>query len=277
MYKETDRVVYPLTKKLADEFAVASWAGERDMSEAHIAWLLIELEEGRFYSPTWTKAYIKTEKRWYRVDGQHSSTMLSQQKDFPKGLFVTIRKFECDTLSDLVGLHSTFDNRRSVREGKDYAKSVMATNSILAQSDISPRSAYSLASGIAVANGPDERLKLSPQGRARLINECPEFIVAAGTLLAGKHKVGMTAAMYLTWLVGDPNAWTSFWTEVLQDKGAAGSPARALCNFLKHKHGNSTEAVRMLFVKCLHAWNAFRRGATSNLNYYPTAEVPKVI
>ena len=273
-----------LTKKIVTEFAEATWAGERDQSATHVAWLKIEYEEGRFIPPTWTRARILIPGNilvpgtWYRVDGQHSSNMLKNLSPFPKNLEATVREIECDTESDLVTLHSIFDQRRGARDSSAYAKSVMATDVLLFPSKLPAKTAHSVASGIAVASNPDSRLRMSALGRARLLNECPEFIVAACHLLEGhKLKVGLTAAMYLTWQVNDLPAWTKFWTDVLEDLGDAKSPARTLHNYLQSPQGISTEAIRTLMVKCLHAWNAYRHGSTTALSYYRGAPVPKVV
>ena len=33
---------------------------------------------------------------------------------------------------------------------------------------------------------------------------------------------------------------------------------------------------REFYVKCIHAWNAWRRNETTNLNYYADADVPAI-
>ena len=39
---------------------------------------------------------------------------------------------------------------------------------------------------------------------------------------------------------------------------------------------NLCRSKRWVGMKCLHAWNACRKGETTNLNYYAKADVPSV-
>ena len=80
-----------------------------------------------------------------------------------------------------------------------------------------------------------------------------------------------------------------FWT-LVKDESAPNrdDPTRVLNRYLLRTalagggpasnaaHGKKLVDFREMYVKCLHAWNAWRKGETTNLNYYAKADVPSV-
>lgn len=289
MYTEIANYTLPLTRDLAVEYATRlAWPGDRDLSDSHVAWLKREYDIGKFYGPTWVKARL--EDRWYRMDGKHSSIMLADlDGSFPTGLKVNIREFVCETKSDLVALYATFNGRESTRGGADYAKAVMAFHSIfcngteLRDNAPPPAFAFRLASGIGLVLNPDRRRALIPRERSLLINESPEFIMAASSYAANKLcKVPVCAALFATWKTKSPR-WSTFWDEVFNETNVdPGSPTRMLSRILHELHAArvkghpSNSSHRATFVRCLHAWNAYRSGRTTTLRYCSKNPIPEV-
>lgn len=290
MFTETANYITPLTRELAQEFATKlAWPGDRDHRPMHEAWLRKEYEAGRFYGPHWSKALLKG--RWYRVDGKHSSMMLSKlDGEFPRHLNVNIKEFACETEGDLVSLYAAFDSRESARGGADYAKSAMAfrpefCDGVAIRDDAPlPKAAFLLATGISIATSPNKLKMLKPRDRSLLINESPQFIVDASRYATLKYcRSGVAAALFATWKTGSPT-WRKFWDEVFMDSNPdVGSPSRTLCRYLRDcavasKNGRpSKQNVRCLFVKCIHAWNAHRAGMTTTLHYYGDKPIPAVL
>jgi hypothetical protein len=85
-----------------------------------------------------------------------------------------------------------------------------------------------------------------------------------------------------TWLKNRAKA-AEFWAAVRDETGASPSlPDRKLARYLLTVGVDTgggarrvkTASSREVHVKCIHAWNAWRAGETTNLNYYPDAKTP---
>lgn len=279
MFHEKSTSTIALTRAVAEEFATASsWAGERALSQSRVRYLRQELVAGRFRSPEWALAWLNG--KWYRVNGQHSSMMLaSLNGEFPKDMKVTIKEFMCDTEDDLVRLFGTFDVRESARSGADYVGVAMAVSSQLEPARLDRLAVYKLASGMMVHEGEGVvRRKASSRERAQMVHRDPAYLVAA-TPYAKKRlfSVGASAALYATWLVRT-NAWSDFWDKTFNETAPdPNAPTRVLARFLRGENrGNSKANVRAIYVKCIHAWNAWRTGTTTNLAYHSSLAVPRV-
>jgi hypothetical protein len=78
-----------------------------------------------------------------------------------------------------------------------------------------------------------------------------------------------------------------FWLAVRDGTGATPkSPDRVLNRFLLSKavigsktsrHAAGLVSPREMFVKCLHAWNAWRRDTTTDLKYHAQAKIPAAV
>jgi len=99
----------------------------------------------------------------------------------------------------------------------------------------------------------------------------------------------IAAALYATF-EKDPEAAAKFWTSVRDETGKdPSSPERMLPRFLLKSSiglaraakggdgkGKQNAGRREMYVKCIHAWNAWRRGAKTDLKYYHDAKLPAV-
>jgi hypothetical protein len=90
--------------------------------------------------------------------------------------------------------------------------------------------------------------------------------------------------MFATWQKAKQAA-TDFWTSVRDETGPSPTtPDRRLARYLltvgldrgKGALGVRKAQPREFYVKCLHAWNAWRKQETTNLNYYADKPVPVV-
>src|SRR5262245_38081955 len=107
------------TTKLAREFAEMNSAPhDRPLSDWKMSLYEKFWEQQRFRTVTWAKAWCEETKDWYRIDGKHTSLLLTKQKEIPE-FYVTIQVYVCDTLKDVADLYSTFDTNLQTRTARD--------------------------------------------------------------------------------------------------------------------------------------------------------------
>lgn len=106
----------PLTRELARDFStMAGSPTERPLEEDHLAFLSEKATTGLLVTFYWAIAIFNGQR--FRVNGQHSSTMLTKLDDetFPVGLYVHIDEYEVDDVEGLVLLFRQFDPRKAGR------------------------------------------------------------------------------------------------------------------------------------------------------------------
>lgn len=281
----TDKKV--LTQAIAKEIAnMAGPPSERPRKESLVRFLKNRHLAGKFFSPKWAIGIVKGKK--YRVNGQHSSHMLANElaeEEFPKGMTVVIDTFRCDDQMDLADLFAQFDSSESARTEGEM---VNAHGRLHKKLDNIPTNdiRYAVA---GIANSITEcgaSGKLDREDRAKLVHENVDFVVFASRYIS-EHRLrraGIAGAMFSTYKI-DPIAAEVFWTMVKGDtNNDPDSPTRVLSNFLREansgrdKAGRSVRwAQRAFYVKCLHAWNAFRQGRNTKLNYVAKSALPEPI
>ncbi len=97
--------------------------GERELKTARVKFLKDHVKLGSFVGPGWAVATSRVTGERYRINGQHSSTMLASltPEAFPQGLLATIDYFMFDSLrEDSPGLFNLFDHPRAARTDTDY-------------------------------------------------------------------------------------------------------------------------------------------------------------
>ncbi len=278
-----------VTKSLAKEFAEMDPAPhDRPLSERRLQVYQRIFKAGGFRPVTWAKASCKETGGTYRVNGKHTSILLSGLDAMPE-FFVTIEEYSCDTLEDVVKLYSTFDSKMMSRTASDINMSFAATIPTL--SAISQRIINLSISGIAYHIWQEQMWLKQPAERAELLLEHPEFILWLEDLLVREsprsnhmRRYPVVAAMFATHQKVKGPA-TDFWTAVRDETGSKPDvPDRRLAKFLTGTGVNSGSGVkrarisnpREFYVKCLHAWNAWRKGEPTNLKYYADKDVPSI-
>src|SRR5262249_38333122 len=103
---------------------------ERPMSERRLMVYRRILAAGDFRPVTWARAWCKDESVMYRVNGQHTSTLLmgviESDQELPP-FFVTVERYECDTMEDVARLYATFDSSIGSRNSTDIILSFAST------------------------------------------------------------------------------------------------------------------------------------------------------
>lgn len=111
----------PMTKELASKFQdMEPSPTERDLDPLRVKHLSKKADEGQLVTFHWATALI--EGKEVRMNGQHSSTMLSGLNgDFPDGLYCHMDHYKVESEKGLALLFRQFDDRKSSRGPSDIA------------------------------------------------------------------------------------------------------------------------------------------------------------
>jgi hypothetical protein len=247
------------------------------------------LSNNEFRPVTWAAVYCKETRETYRVNGKHTSIMLSGMEDIPE-FFVTVERYECDTLHDVASLYNTFDSRLGSRSAHDLNLAFAATMPELA--GIQKRFIHYVVTAASYAKWGESYSAVPPQERAELLLDHGEFVAWLSEMFIAdkRHKHiqrgPVVCAMLATWYKAKSPS-TEFWSLVRDESHHdKDHPSRTLARYLARVNiasgrgsapGRTMAGARELYVKSIHAWNAFRRGSTTDLKYHASAKVPAVV
>lgn len=288
-YRHVKVEVVPLTQKLAEEFSnMGRGRGERPFKHERHSFLQVKLENGKLYPPRWRTCYVRSTGETLRLDGQHSSYMLANcNGSFPNGMVVIIDRFECDTPDDLDELFNEFDSRKSARTPSDMVVSTASRYEEL--DDVKPMVTTRILNGLAFVRAITEddaapnAKTISIEERAKNIHRYRDFIVWCAEFASASALKWdcVIAAIYMTY-VRDKDAAQQFWRMVRDESGEFGSASRSIAKVLRELDSVSNDRKsdgnrRMVYVKCLHAWNAHRENRTTRLCYHQSTATPDVV
>jgi hypothetical protein len=285
MFKYLRTEAKPLSPQLANEFATMThFDGERPLKTARLEYLRKELEEGRFYSPRWAIARIGV--KTFRMNGQHSSSVLTTSNGvFPAGLHAFIDVFEGDSEADLPDIFALFDRPESNRTGTDRVIANARVHPEL--NDVSSHNVRDACAGIAFALTQDEKSDLSVEDRAKLVHDHIDFVLWVSPFISCSRlrRTPAVAALFKTF-EKDQGAAHQFWDLVQQESHTdQNNPTRWLARLLLQISGRTKKvesrsknwSTRAIYVKCLLAWNAWRRGTVTDGKYHASSAIPKVL
>lgn len=274
--------VIPLTRDAAEEIAsLPHFEGDRpwDSTEGRrrMNWLEDRVIDGRFFPPRWATAEL--DGKVYRVNGGTSSHMLvGLNGEFPNGLVALVDRFRCKSMHDVADLFDQFDHRKSSRTLTQKVRAHKPAEDVLR--DVSPTDIHNAVVGIAAVNenfGPldeDERLKL--------IHRYPEYIAWAAPFMRRRFLKGrgVSAAIFASYRT-DAIYAKGFWGECSEESNPNFKhPTRVLAKFLRDHYGAKPEKrfpARVVYTKCVHAWNAARSGGTTALKVYKSTDLPQLV
>jgi len=254
------------------------------------------LSAGLFRPVQWATVYCGETQATYRVNGKHTSTLFAEMEKLPQAVHATVEHYHCDDLDDVARLYATFDSRTQVRTTNDINRAFAAVDDDLSQV---PTKIINLSvTAVAYAKHGDYYTKQSAADRAECLleNDCKLFIEWLHGILQTnnedtKHlwRSPVVAAMYLSWQKSRKGA-NEFWLAVRDGTGATPkTPDRVLNKFLLSRtvnNGSQRTPIRRssvlcppreMYVKCLHAWNAWRRDTTTDLKYHAQAKIPAAV
>ncbi len=299
MYTVVKNETKRITRALCQEFSsMRATAGERALSPTRIARHYKSLTSGRFVPPVWATA--SWDGITYRVNGQHTSTMLFQlsEEDFAQyvratGMTVTLHTLSCSDKNGLAEAYAAYDSPTSLRTGGDLNMAAAAQIPQLSQV-VAPRLTLTIAAHALLTGN----RRLDPAERVAVLEYLAEKIVIVDELLGthrsdsslvGSRKKKMNrgpvfAAMFQT-ISANLEQSNIFWKEVMEETGEASSITRSLAHFLNTvtvanvrsesaTRGN-VSATRVLHT-CLHHWNAWMKGNKSVKSYRGGDDLPKV-
>lgn len=284
------------SKKLAKEFAEMDPAPQdRPLSERRLQVYEKIMRAGGFRPVSWASAYCISTSGTYRVNGKHTSVLLSGMENPPE-LYVTVERYECDELEDVARLYATYDSKMQSRTIGDINRSFAATIPELV--DVASRNINLVVGAIAYFKQPTAsgRDRDQPADRAEALFDNIGFALWIERLLGRRHGSGKTghlcrmpvvAAMYGGYLKSQRDA-SAFWAAVRDETGERPDlPDRKLARWLltaTSRIGNRSDkplryrvSDREIYAKCVHGWNAWRKGESTNLNYYAEAKLPNIV
>lgn len=284
----TVKCTRPLVQRFYD---MPAWDGDRDLKHRITRTIAQLVRSNDFRVASFASAYCKEDGKEYRVNGKHTSHVLAEMNgDFPKDLYANVERHECDTREDVAKLYATYDNPAHNRSNIDIYQAFAAAHPDLIGT---PKMILSVcASGIAYSIWEDAIYQHQREERAGLLVASPEFVVSCAALLKGTKKaVGhvrrspVVAAMFRTFSKSRKQS-EEFWSLVRDGSGPKHtSPDRKLYAHLMQTsvgrgRGADKDKVqeqhREMYVKCIHAWNAWRGGNDTNLAYHSDKPTPPV-
>ena len=283
------------SKQLTDEFmSMKPVDGDRFLRPNRMAILRGEVMHGLFTSCVWACVLIKEIGELRRVNGKHTSNLFGQiDASHLRDIFIYVQRYECDTLQDAARLYSTFDPRNSVRSTGDINRSFSQSQTDTA--DVPAKVINCCVTGISFSHWESMYTAHPAPERAQFIISEKPFILFANEAIGGSSKEGLhllrgpvLAAMFRTWKK-DRKAASEFWTLVKTGDGKSGSADRKLFRYLltcsvrigngARTGGEQRKAAvtpREVYIKCIHAWNAWRNKESTDLKWFSDKPTPAV-
>lgn len=287
------------TKGLVDEFCDMEKAPhDRPLSERRMTVYARILAAGEFRPVTWASVACTETNGIYRVNGKHTSLLLRRTREAGKPLpelFVTVERYQCDKLTDVASLYNTFDSNLAQRTGRDINLAFAA--SVPGLTDVPDKYIHATISAAAfhhddkngqgLTSAEKAELLLDHVGFAKWLTDTIQLDNSRG-INNTRHLLRQASinAMMSTYNRG-PNKARDFWTSVKkEDNPDPQHPTRVLARYLvrvvsagsnsRSGAGKVIAGMREQYVKCLHAWNAWRKGEKTALNYHAKAPIPEV-
>lgn len=279
------------TPNLASTFATMPGVpNDRPIRPGIIEYIGTQIAEGKFREAEYASVYCKETDTTYRVNGKHTSTVFSTLNgSFPRAGKAIVKEYSADFLRDCAELYSTFDYSKGSRNQSDINAAFAATRKDLA--DL-PRALVNLAvTGMAYAQWEGTYHQRTHNERAALAIENAPFVLWLDRIFDGWKKDSrfmrrgsVAAAMFLTFN-RNQKAASTFWTEVRDGSNSDSKNAsRVLQRYLlttviqsqRANTGMQNDTMHGMFVRSLHAWNAWRINESTALRYYADAPTPAV-
>jgi hypothetical protein len=255
------------------------------------------LNAGLFRPVQWATVHCNETQATYRVNGKHTSNLFAEFDKLPQPIHATIEHYHCDDIDDVARLYATFDSRTQVRTTNDINRAFAAIDDDLA---LIPAKIVNLCvTAIAYCRHGDSYHVVPAAERAECLLEDHNkvFVQWAHEILGNSANEAtrllwrspVVAAMHACYQKSRRDAM-EFWLAVRDGTGPSNStPDRVLNRFLLAKAVNSGKqpaasrkksalsSPREMYVKCLHAWNAWRRDTTTDLKYHAQAKIPAAV
>jgi hypothetical protein len=292
---KTEKVTQSLAMKFRDMDPVPH---DRPLNPKRVEAYRKMLAAGLFRPVQWATVHCNETQMTYRVNGKHTSNLFAEYEQLPQLLYVTIEHYHCDDLDDVARLYATFDSRTQVRTTNDINRAFAAVDDDLS---LIPAKLINLCvTAVSYSrNGDNARQRTAAERAECLLDDDVKVFAAWLHETLGSNNDSsrhlwrgpVVAAMYDTFKKSR-KASSEFWMAVRDGTGTTPKkPDRVLHRFLLTKtvnHGGMATggksssrgtmcSAREMYVKCLHAWNAWRRDTTTDLKYHAQAKIPAAV
>jgi hypothetical protein len=285
MYQLVNRKIKEVTPLLAEKILEANtYDGQRPLSEKQVKILSDAIEEGLF-----TVGHIAVAHQGWNggdemvANGQHQCTAVLRT-GLP--ICAVVEEYNCKKPEDFSLLYRQFDNNKSrtldevtlpearalnLKWHRMIVKSVMAGIGFIEGTGPKNKRVESLKKYIAEGNFVNELLSAVKSTDSKHLRRGP--VIAA--IITTFKKCSGDAEI--------------FWEEVRDGENLKGnSPSLKLRNYLLSTNTavgrgtnapslNAAASVREMYSKCIIAWNAYRRGDSTQLKFYADKDLPKVV
>jgi hypothetical protein len=290
----------PKTEKVTQSLAITfrdmdPVPHDRPLNDKRVEAYRKMLAAGLFRPVQWATVHCNETQATYRVNGKHTSNLFSQYEELPQQIHATIEHYHCDDLDDVARLYATFDSRTQVRTTNDINRAFAAVDSDL--SDLPSKLVNICVTAICFSRWSDQYTSRSAAERAEVLleDESKRFIAWASTVLGSKNdstrhlwRSPVVSAMHSCYSKCKRDA-NEFWLAVRDGTGETPkTPDRILNKFLlstgvgpnggpDHRRRSKTASTREMVVRCIHAWNAWRRDSVTDLRYHAQAKIPAAV
>lgn len=268
----------PFAVKMARTEAItrelASWLAnlpaspvERELAPRRLKHLQSKAKKRLLITFHW--ATVELDGRVLRINGQHSSKMLTALEPFPEGLFAHIDHYVVGSEADMAQLFRQFDDRTSSRTSSDVAAAYQGLQADLR--GIDRRVAKLGIEGYAWHERKVEGLPIKPGDDQYIAFNNPNvhpFLLWLGGFLTPQcqelRSVPVVAAMWACYLK-NPSSSAVFWELVAAggEPGAEANPASRLDEWLRslreEKGADRKPPPSEVYQGCINAWNAHRK------------------
>lgn len=287
---ETKKVTQALAIKFRDMDPVPH---DRPLNPKRVDAYRKMLAAGLFRPVQWATVHCNETQATYRVNGKHTSNLFAEYEELPQAIHATIEHYHCDDLDDVARLYATFDSRTQMRTTNDINRAFAAIDPEL--SELPSKIVNVCVTAVSFSRHGERYAHVPAAERAEcLLDDSTKIFAAWVHEVLGSNNENtrhlwrspVVAAMYASFQKSRKHA-NEFWLAVRDGTGATPkTPDRVLHRFLLSKavkgsnsaaRSSTLCAPREMFVKCLHAWNAWRRDTTTDLKYHAQGKIPAAV
>lgn len=294
-FKKFSEQIVKMDKELAARWAAMPfYTDDRVLRPERVKLIREAVEEGLFTACTWVSA--RWEGQEYRLNGKHTSNAFKECSVAKLAkVSVTVVTYDCDDLEDMADIYSSFDSRLSARTVGDINRGYAATSAELRGIPVPILNVCAAALDYAI-HGEGGKHRLASERAKELLDHVPfcKFVDDLVRSVSQKEaaclrRAPVVAAIFKTFKVS-AKASEEFWRLVATGAHPdRKNPSRVLQLYLMSvvvKYGAGAAATarfrqavtrREIFAKCVHGWNAWRRGKPTALQYFAAAPLPKAV
>jgi len=266
-----------------DALECNNYEGQRKLRPHRVNELVSEIESGHFLTGDIAFAILAYDgNRKIMVNGQHQCNAVIKTGS---SISVVYQEYICATPQELADLYARFDKTppRSLGDILTPEAAALGVEWKRAVIRLVVSAASLIARGEAISFHEGKLEKVAYLSQHLKQGAFVDFIIKDGVSSFHLQRAPVVQAMMLTWDKDKIHART-FWEDVRDGVGLSqGNPALVLRNYLMSTGLTKSRTVktdiattREMYVKCIHAWNAARKGTATALKYHIDAPLPKI-